>query len=72
MNELCKNGDIRPVVYLETWVHQNYTHLRQSSEITGGLCIPTGEFNHLIVFHARYHYFGFIKTTKLLFSMQLQ
>ncbi|KAL4120900.1 hypothetical protein QTP88_013509 [Uroleucon formosanum] len=70
MNEFRRNGDTRPVVYLdETWVNQNHTRGRiwQNEENTEGLKVPTGKGSRLIICHAGSPSFGFIKESKLIF-----
>ncbi|XP_025191598.1 uncharacterized protein LOC112591881 [Melanaphis sacchari] len=71
MNEFRRNGDTRPVVYLdETWVNQNHTRRRiwQNEENTEGLKVSTGKGSRLIICHAGSPSFGFIKESKLIFQ----
>ncbi|XP_060843069.1 uncharacterized protein LOC132923230 [Rhopalosiphum padi] len=70
MNEFRRNGDTRPVVYLdETWVNQNHIRGRiwQNEENTEGLKVPAGKGSRLIICHAGSPSFGFIKESKLIF-----
>jgi len=70
MNEFRRNGDTRPVVYLdETWVNQKHIRGRiwQNEENTEGLKVPKGKGSRLIVCHSGSPSFEFIKESKLIF-----
>lgn len=62
--------DNRPIVYIdETWVNQNHsrTMIWQNEHGTEGLKNPTGKGGRLIVCHAGYARYSFIKGSKLVF-----
>ncbi|XP_039282804.1 uncharacterized protein LOC111061493 isoform X6 [Nilaparvata lugens] len=63
-------NESRPIVYLdETWVSQNHTdqYIWQNSNNSGGLKVPTGKEERLIIAHAGSATTGFIPDAKLVF-----
>lgn len=67
MNNLHKNNDVRPVVYLdETWEDKNHTRKKicQSKE---GLNVPTGKRGRITLFYSSSSSFGFVNNLKYVF-----
>lgn len=70
MNGLRSSDDSRPVYYLdETWVNENHTrkYIWQDSNKSGGLKVPPGKGNRLIVCHVGSASQGFVKDCKWVF-----
>lgn len=75
MHDLRASGDTRPIFYLdETWVNQNHSRkdIWQDSTGKGGLKVPIGKGNRLIICHAGSAKTGFLQESKWVFRSQPQ
>lgn len=70
MNQLRSSNDSRPIYYLdETWVNENHSrkYIWQDTTESGGLKVPPGKGNRLIVCHVGSATQGFVKECKWVF-----